>query len=317
MDMHEDLGVVHHPDIEEAPAKGLPRKSQIAILLTVLVVAGAAVIIGAPGMHGLIGLKSDEKLAEAPAQASDGKTVTLTDKQWGTVKIAPAEQHVFQDTEETDGKIAVDDDVVTPVYSPYTGRVTKLLARAGDTVKVGDPLFSVQAGEIAQAQNDLISAAAALRTARAQLQLSTTNEKRQHDLYLAQGAALKDWQQAQLDLATAQGGLNSAAIALRAVRNRLGILGKSDAEIDAIEAAPDLMRLNAETIVTAPIGGTVVQRQVGLGQNIVSASSGAQNPIFQIGDTSKVWLIANGREGDAPLMHKGDPIEVDVLAFPK
>ena len=317
MDMHEDLGAAQHPDIKEAPAKGLPRKSQIAVLATVLVVAGAAIVIGVPGMHGLIGLKPDEKPAEAPAQASDGKTVTLTDKQWGTVKIAPAEQHVFQDAEETDGKIAVDDDVVTPVYSPYTGRVTKLLARAGDTVKVGDPLFAVQAGEIAQAQNDLISTAAALRTAKAQLQLSTTNEKRQHDLYLAQGAALKDWQQAQLDLATAQGGLNSAAIALRAVRNRLAILGKTDAEIDAIEAAPDLMRLNAETVVTAPIGGTVVQRQVGLGQNIVSASSGAQNPVFQIGDTSKVWLIANVREGDAPLMHKGDPIEVDVLAFPK
>jgi cobalt-zinc-cadmium efflux system membrane fusion protein len=77
------------------------------------------------------------------------------------------------------------------------------------------------------------------------------------------------------------------------------------------------MRLNAETIVTAPISGTVVQRQVGLGQNIISASSGAQNPVYMIGDMSKVWLIANVREGDAPQLHIGDPAEVTVMAWPK
>jgi cobalt-zinc-cadmium efflux system membrane fusion protein len=317
MDLHDDLGA-HSPEarVMSPLPKGLPRRSQVAILLTVIVVAAAAIVIGVPGVPGLIGLKSPEKIAEEPAQASDGKSVTLTDRQWGTVKIAPVEQRVFQNAAVTDGKIAVDDDLVTPVFSPYTGRVTKLFARAGDTVNRGDPLFAIQASELAQAQNDLISAAATLRTAKAQLQLSTTNEKRQHDLYLAQGAALKDWQQAQVDLATAQGGANSAAIALRAVRNRMAILGKSDAEIDAIAAASDLAQLDAETIVTAPIAGTVVQRQVGLGQNIVSASSGAQNPVFQMGDTSKVWLIANVREGDAPLMHKGDPVDVDVMAFP-
>ena len=160
----------------------------------------------------------------------------------------------------------------------------------------------MQATELAQAQNDLITAVAGLRTARAQLNLAETNEKRQHALYQAQGAALKDWQQAQVDLATAQGGMNGAQIALAAVRSRLRILGKSDAEIDAIEKAPDPLKLDADTVVSAPIGGTVVQRQVGLGQNIVSASSGASNPVFMIGDLSKVWLVANAREEDAPYL---------------
>jgi cobalt-zinc-cadmium efflux system membrane fusion protein len=169
---------------------------------------------------------------------------------------------------------------------------------------------------LAQAQNDLITAVSNLKTAKAQLNLAATNEKRQHELYLAQGAALKDWQQAQVDLANAQGGLNTALISLAAVRSRLRILGKSDHDIDQIESTPDILLVNAETLVAAPIGGTVVQQQIGLGQNIVSASSGASTPAYIIGDLSKVWLVANAREDDAPRLHIGDPVEVHVAAYP-
>jgi cobalt-zinc-cadmium efflux system membrane fusion protein len=232
------------------------------------------------------------------------------------LKVQTIKDAVFQDAAVTDGKIAIDDDLVTPVFSPYSGHVTKLFVRPGDSISRGDPLFAMQASELAQAQNDLISAVAALKTAKAQLTLAETNERRQHSLYQAQGAALKDWQQSQVDLATAQGGMSSASIALAAVHNRLRIMGKTDADIAAIEAAPDFLRVEAETPVRAPIGGTITQRTVGLGQNIVSAASGASTPVFQIADLSKVWLVGNAREEDAPLLEKGDPVEVRVLAYP-
>jgi cobalt-zinc-cadmium efflux system membrane fusion protein len=155
-----------------------------------------------------------------------------------------------------------------------------------------------------------------LKSARAQLALAKTNEKRQHGLYLAQGAALKDWQQSQVDLATAQGAMNSASIALAAVRNRLHIMGKSDADIAAIEDAPDFLHIDSDTVVAAPIAGTVIQRNVGFGQNIVSAASGAFTAVFMIGDLSKVWLVGNAREEDAPMLRQGDSVEVTVLAYP-
>ncbi len=59
-----------------------------------------------------------------------------------------------------------------------------------------------------------------------------------------------------------------------------------------------------------------MQRQAGLGQNIISASSGASAPVFTIGDLSKVWLVANVREEDASRLYKGAAVEVHVLAFP-
>ena len=43
-----------------------------------------------------------------------------------------------------------------------------------------------------------VSVAGGLATAHAQLAASQAAEARQHDLYLHQGAALKDWQQAQV-----------------------------------------------------------------------------------------------------------------------
>ena len=68
--------------------------------------------------------------------------------------------------------------------------------------------------------------------------------------------------------------------------------------------------------MTAPIGGTITQRQIGLGQYINSTAVGASGPVYTIGNLSTVWLIANVRETDAPLMRVGLPVEVRVLAFP-
>jgi cobalt-zinc-cadmium efflux system membrane fusion protein len=305
----------HATQSDEPPPKRLTRKSQAAILALVVGVAVTIVILGPGGIRQLTEITPTQEASET-APSNELQPFKLSDKQWASLKIQPVEERIFQDASETDGKIAIDDDLVTPVFSPYTGRVTRLIAHAGETLNKGDPLFGIQATELAQAQNDLITAVAGLRTARAQLNLATTNEKRQHDLYAAQGAALKDWQQAQVDLATAQGGINSASIALAAVRNRLRIFGKSDQDIDRLEATLDILRVDADTLVAAPIGGTVVQRQIGLGQNIVSASSGASNPVFMISDLSRVWLVGNAREEDATYMHRGDEVEVTVLAIP-
>jgi cobalt-zinc-cadmium efflux system membrane fusion protein len=299
---------------EPAPPAGrrLSRTQQLAVLfLAALLVAG---LLAAQALWHVI--RPEAAQEAAPAQPDADTVFRPTPQQWAGFRIQPAEERPFRPAQDTDGKIAIDDDLVTPVFSPYSGRVVKLFASAGDTVRQGDPLFAVEATEFVQAQNDLISAVATLHTARAQAALAETNEKRQHNLYLSQGAALKDWQQAQVDLANAQGNLSSAQIAVSAVRNRLRILGRSDAEITALENAPDLMKVDPVAVVPAPIGGTVIQRQVGLGETIVSAAGGATGSLFEIGDLSKVWLVANVREEDAPLIHRGDSVEVHVLAFP-
>jgi hypothetical protein len=63
-------------------------------------------------------------------------------------------------------------------------------------------------------------------------------------------------------------------------------------------------------------GGTITQRQIGVGQYINSGAAGASNPVYTMGSLSTVYLIANVREMDSPLMHVGLPVEVHVLAYP-
>jgi cobalt-zinc-cadmium efflux system membrane fusion protein len=254
--------------------------------------------------------------APQPAAASPPGTFKPTEEQWKALKIEAVEMRSFRPEQVTEGNIALDDDLNTPVFSPYSGRVTRLIAMLGDKVERGAPLFAVDATEFVQAANTLITALGALKTARSQLTQAEINEKRAHELYLAKGGALKDWQQSQTDLASAQNGLRSADIALAAARNVLRILGKSDADIAALEVQPT-QKLEPMAIVPAPIAGTVTQRQIGLGQYIQSFSSGASNPLYTIGDLSTVYLIANVREVDAGVMRIGQPVEVRVLAFPE
>ena len=227
-----------------------------------------------------------------------------TRQQWAGLRFEPVTIRTFRPEEVTEGSIAVDDDLTTPVFSHYSGRVIKVTAMLGDVVEPGAPLFVIHASEFVQAQNDLITALANLTAARSQLAMAQTTEKRNHELYLAQGGALKDWQQSQTDLITAQNTVRSDEIALHAVRSRLRILGKTDKEIASLEAEPT-QKLNAVATVTAPIAGTITQRQIGVGQYINSEANGAANPVFTISDLSTVYLIANVREVDAPLMRLG------------
>jgi cobalt-zinc-cadmium efflux system membrane fusion protein len=299
----------HHP--VPSPGRRLPLAAQGVVLL---VFGGimVAVLFVLPAIVGFAAPAGNDD--QAPASAA----FKPTDQQWAGLKIRRVTQEDYAPQVEAEGRIAVDDDLSTPVISPYSGRVTRVFARAGDVVAAGAPLFAVQSTELAQAKNDMVSALATLRTAHAQLELATANERRQHLLFIGHGAAQRDWQQSLVDLATAKGGLNSAEIAVAAVRARLTILGLTKREIAGIEDAPDPEHENADTVVRAPIAGTITQRQVSPGQTIVGAvtSSGASGAVFTIGNLSKLWMIASAREEDAGRFHLGDLAKVSVPAFP-
>jgi len=236
---------------------------------------------------------------EAPITAAPSPpgTFRATPQQLKTLTVEVVQTHDFVSQELTEGKIAVNGDRATPVFSPYSGRVTRVVAGLGDTVRSGAPLATLEASEYVQAQNDLKSAASAVKLAR-------INETRKHALYDAKGGSLQDWQSAQADLTNAEA-------ALSAVRNRLRILGKSDAEITELERA-EIM--NPVATLTAPIAGVVVDRQVGPGQYL---QAGGGTPVFTIADPTSVWLLANVREADAGLVKLGQSVEVRVLAYPK
>jgi membrane fusion protein, heavy metal efflux system len=249
--------------------------------------------------------------SEMSSQSRKGlQRYTPTPAEWATLTIEPVTQRTFRAATVTEGKIAVDEDRSTPVFSPYAGRVTKLLVRPGDRVTQGQPLFVIEAADSVQAQNDFITAMTALNKARSALNLAQIQDGRAKDLFEGKAVPLKDYQQAQANLIQAQNDLRSSQTALEAARNKLRILGLTD---DAISTFQEKGSINPNTTIFSPITGTVVQRKVGPGQYV---NSGSSDPVFVIGDLSTVWLTAFVRESDASKVSVGQELAMNVLALP-
>lgn len=265
-----------------------------------------------------VGSLAAMRLTKAPPEPSEVSSqsrkpvqrYTPTAAEWASITVAPVTTRIFRSELVTEGKIAVDEDRSTPVFSPYAGRVTKLLARPGDAVTQGQPLFVIEAADTVSAQNDFIAAATGLNKAKSQLDLAQIQEKRAQDLSTGRAIPLKDYQTAQAALVTAQNDMRSAETALEAARNRLRILGLTDDDINAFQTKGVI---NRETTIFAPLSGTVVQRKVGPGQFI---SANASDPVFVIGNLSSVWVLAFVRETEADAVEVGEDMTFTTLALP-
>jgi cobalt-zinc-cadmium efflux system membrane fusion protein len=280
-------------------------RRQLAVAAALLALAGAA-------LYGLVhNSGATQQNSEVSSQSRKGlQRYTPSPAEWASLTIQPVTERAFRAEHVTEGKIAVDEDRSTPVFSPYAGRVTKLLARPGDRVTQGQPLFVIEAADTVQAQNDFIAAMTGLNKARSALDLAQLQDKRAKDLFEGKAVPLKDYQQAEANLIQAQNDLRSTQTALEAARNKLRILGFTD---EAISTFQDKGSINREITIFSPITGTVVQRKIGPGQYV---NAGASDPVFVIGDLSTVWLTAFVRETDASNVSVEQEITFNVLARP-
>lgn len=278
-------------------------------MLAAVVVAGAAgaVLLGG-GFQPVSKASTAVALAPNPPAAPD--QFKLSKAQWAAMSVEPVLSRTFREELVTEGKIAIDEDHSTSIFSPYSGRAIRLLAMPGDQVKAGQPLIVLEANETVQTQNDFIGASTAAMKAKSRVELAEIVEKRLRNLFEMRAVALRELQQVQADLVAAQSDYQGAKTALEAARNRLKIVGKTDAEIDALQANGTI---SPDTTLFAPLAGTVVQRKIGPGQYV---SSGSSEPVLVVGDLSTVWLVAYVRESDSGKVKVGQPISFSVMAHP-
>jgi cobalt-zinc-cadmium efflux system membrane fusion protein len=283
-------------------------RAQALVVLGLVLAIGAGMWVARSRTKGEV---RDADTAVSSQSRRPGGLFYPTQAQWATLTVEPVQQRVFRTEHVTEGKIAVDEDRSTPIFSPYAGRVTKLFVKPGDTVTVGQPLFTVEATDMVQAQNDFIAASTGLNKTRSAKNLAEIIDKRQRLLYEGKAVPLKEVQNARALLDAAENDMRSAEVALEAARNRLRILGKTDQEITEFQ---EKGTINPATPIYAPIAGTIVQRKVGPGQYV---GSGASDPVFVIGDLSAVWVVAYIRESEAPSVRIGQAIYFTVLAYPE
>lgn len=229
---------------------------------------------------------------------------------------AKVERGDIKDTVEATGTInAV---ITVQVGSQVSGTIAKLNAdfnsrvRKGDIVALIDPaLFK---GALLQAAADLQNAKANLVAAQANLEkakvgLVQTKADYDRTAGLFHSGIMS---QQQLDLAKANYDSASAA-----VNGAAASVTQAEAQVSQKQAAVEVAQTNLDyTVIRSPIDGTVVARNVDVGQTV--AASLQAPTIFTIAqDLSKMWVYAKTDESDVGNIKVGKPVTFKVDAFPK
>jgi cobalt-zinc-cadmium efflux system membrane fusion protein len=197
-----------------------------------------------------------------------------------------------EDTISAGGRVSFDDSEVTHVFSPVSGRITRIDARLGQHVTHGATLAVIQAPDIGIASSDLAKAEADEIAARHDL-------ARQREL-VAQGAASgRDLEQAEDTFRRAHAERERAAQRVQLLRGGSG---------DTVT--------NSYT-VRAEIEGEVVGRAANPGMEIQGQySGGTPFELFTIGNLDRVWVVADVFEMDLDRVHTGSSVRVHVVAYP-
>jgi membrane fusion protein, heavy metal efflux system len=243
----------------------------------------------------------------APASKATTDLVVLDESQLRQVSIEPVGTRTITVDRNTTGKVGFNEDRLTPVFTPYAGRIVELLANKGDSVGKNQPLVVLESPDLVVAQNDLASARSDLSKAKIGLDTAQTVGARARRLHEQEALATKDLQQAEADLTRAQDEFRRAQVGLAAVENRLSLFGKDPKEIAGLGE-----RVDRRVVIRAPLAGTVVDRKIGPGQYV---KPDAPDPLFLISDLATLWILADVYESDVAMVHLGAPVEVSVPAY--
>src|SRR6267154_1334116 len=230
-----------------------------------------------------------------------------------TAKVEKGEIH---DVVEATGTInAV---ITVQVGSQVSGTVAKLnvdfnsRVRKGDVVALIDPaLFQ---GALLRTAADLENAKANLAAAKANLEKAKAAAVQAKADYGRTVALNKEGvlSQAQLDLAKAN--IDSANAG---VTGAAASVTQAEAQVSQKTAAVTVSQTNLNyTVIRSPIDGTVVARNVDVGQTV--AASLQAPTIFTIAqDLTKMLVYAKTDESDVGNIKLGKPVTFKVDAFPK
>jgi cobalt-zinc-cadmium efflux system membrane fusion protein len=246
------------------------------------------------------GLKAGEQIIVqgAAARVSSGVQVAPKASQLaaGHITVVPAEVRQVSDTVTIGGRLSFDDTLISHVFSPVNGRVTRVLAQPGQRVAQGTPLVAIVSPDLGNYMADVVKAEADKTQAEHEFQ-------RQKELSDAGVGAKRDLEIAQ-DTAR-----------------------KATAEYDRARKLSELLRggdfdkVTQEYILRSPIAGEVIARRAtpGLevqGQYSNGGSSSNVLELFTIGELGELWMLGDLYEKDLPRVHEGDAIELESAAYP-
>src|ERR1700726_1017207 len=229
---------------------------------------------------------------------------------------AKVERGEIDDVVEATGTInAV---ITVQVGSQVSGSIAKLNAdfnsrvHKGDIVALIDPaLFK---GALLQAAADLENAKANLVAAHANLEKAKAGMVQTKADYDRAVRLTHDGVMSQQQLDLAKANYDSAAASVGAAAANVT---QGEAQVNQKQAAVTVAQTTLDyTVIRSPIDGTVVARNVDVGQTV--AASLQAPTIFTIAqDLTKMWVYAKTDESDVDNIKVGKQVTFKVDAFPK
>lgn len=208
--------------------------------------------------------------------------------------------------------------ITVQVGSQVSGTIAALHADFNSRVKKGQVIAQIDPSlfraNLLQAKSDLANAQANLIAAKANLEKAQATAKQANADYerskalAAQGVVSPQ----ALDLARA-----NADTAVAAVSGAQAQITQAQAQTQQKQAAVELAQTNLNyTTIHAPIDGTVIARNVDVGQTV--AASLQAPTLFTIAqDLTKMQVYANTDESDVGTIRPGQQVTFKVDAYPK
>jgi cobalt-zinc-cadmium efflux system membrane fusion protein len=244
-------------------------------------------------LAGCPGEKAVHAQDSAPAKTDGTKIVKFDPKSLDRlgIKVEQAGSTSGALDLEVPGSLEYNLDKYAEVGTLVDGRLTSITVKAGDTVKRGQVLATLVVPSIATAQAEYLSADAAARSAKVNLERETA--------LLDKGlTTAREAEQAKAEAARTEADLGAAKAKLQA-------LGVGQPTAGSNISGAGMLTL------TAPIEGVVVRRDAILGRFLQ-----AKETAFVIADPRDLRASLNVYEADLPYFMVGQEAEIFVDALP-
>jgi cobalt-zinc-cadmium efflux system membrane fusion protein len=224
---------------------------------------------------------------EGASQAPPGEVwLSPAQDREASIQTVSVEERPVGGVVQTVGRLTFDDRKVAHIFSPVSGRVTRLLADLGQRVKAGQALALLDSPDMGGALADYHKADAAFIAAE-------KDRDRQKELFEAHAGAQRDFEGAE------------------------AVYRSALAERDRAKQRADLFYGGGRGVsqgfqLRSPISGEVIARGATAGMEVQGQYAGTSVELYTVGELDALWLLADIPESDVFRVKAGSPLTFKV-----
>jgi len=230
---------------------------------------------------------------------------------------------------------------VTSLAPKVAGYVTTVEVEDNQTVRAGDVLFRIDdrdyRARLAQATANVEAAQARLanvdadtplqhamirqaeaqkRSSEAEMTLAIKSSDRRRELIRTSAVSQAQVDESDAARSRAEASVSAASATVEAQQQRIAVLAtQREAAVAALaqaKAARDLAQIDIDnTVVHAPVGGVIGNRQVRIGRLVAPGAS-----LLDIVPVNDVWVVANFKETQIEHIRPGQRARITIDGFP-